>query len=264
MLTDLDYFTAIRRESSRFAECLGRAGGSDRVPTCPDWSADDLLWHLAEVQLFWAAIVRERLADPDAADAAVPERPADRGALLELFGSATDALLDALTTTPRDTEIWTWASEQRVAFVIRWQAHEALMHRVDAELVIGDRTPIEPQLASDGIDAALTIVHGDLPEWSTFTPDGSVGRIVAGDTGGTWNIALGRFTGTSPNTGNVYDRDMLRVVDASAVEPAFTVGGDAADIDGWLWSRAPRRRLEIDGDRDAFARLQQVVDVGIQ
>jgi hypothetical protein len=148
--------------------------------------------------------------------------------------------------------------------VIRWQAHEALMHRVDAELVIGDPTPIEPQLASDGIDAALTIVHGDLPEWSTFTPDGSVGRIVARDTGGTWNIALGRFTGTSPNTGNVYDRDMLRVVDASAVEPAFTVGGDAADIDGWLWSRAPAARFAIDGDQDVFARLQQVVDVGIQ
>ena len=31
-----------------------------RVPTCPDWTADDLLWHLAEVQWFWGEIVRSR------------------------------------------------------------------------------------------------------------------------------------------------------------------------------------------------------------
>ncbi len=264
MLTDPDYFAAIRRESARFAECLGRVDGSDRVPTCPDWSADDLLWHLAEVQLFWAAIVRERLADPDAADAGKPERPTDRDALLALFGDATDALLEALSTTPRDTAVWTWSADPRVAFVIRWQAHEALMHRIDAELVIGDRSAIDPQLASDGIDAALTIVHGDLPEWSTFTPDGATGRLVARDTGAAWDIALGRFTGTSPNTGNTYDRDILLVVEPPEVEPAFIVRADAADLDGWLWGRGPATRLDIDGDHDAFARLQQVVDLGMQ
>ena len=33
------------------------------MPSCPDWNADDLLWHLAEVQWFWATIVRERVTD---------------------------------------------------------------------------------------------------------------------------------------------------------------------------------------------------------
>jgi uncharacterized protein (TIGR03083 family) len=264
MLTNADYLAAIRRESSRFAECLRSADGSDRVPSCPDWTADDLLWHLAEVQLFWAAIVRDRLADPEAADAEAPERPPDRAALSALFGQATDALVAALTTTPPETAIWTWATDQNVAFVTHWQAHEALMHRVDAELVVGDRGPIDPPLAADGIETALTIVYGDLPSWSTFTPDGATGLIEARDTGATWSIALGRFNGTSPNTGNTYDRDTVVLTDGSQPTPSFAVRGDAADVDAWLWGRASSKQLEIDGDRDEFARLERVVEAGIQ
>jgi uncharacterized protein (TIGR03083 family) len=264
VLVDAEYLNAIRRESSRFAECLSSAEGSERVPTCPDWNAGDLLWHLAEVQLFWAAIVGRRLADPEAADAGAPERPADHAALLALFAHATASLLEALTTTPRETEVWTWAADQRVAFVIRWQAHEALMHRIDAELVNGAATPIEPALASDGIDAALTLVHGDLPSWSTFTPDGTSGLIEARHPETTWSIELGRFTGTSPNTGNTYDRDMLVVVDGNQPTRSFTVRADAAELDRWLWGRAPATHLEVDGAPDAFARLEQLVAAGIQ
>lgn len=264
MLTDPDYFASIRRESSRFAECLSAAKGSERVPTCPDWNADDLLWHLAEVQLFWAAIVGDRLADPDAADAGKPERTSDHHALLALFEHATATLLDALTTTPRETEVWTWAADQRVAFVIRWQAHEALMHRIDAELVNGAPSGIEPALASDGIEAALTLVYGDLPSWSTFTPDGTSGLIEARNPATTWAIELGRFTGTSPNTGNIYDRDMLVVLDGPQPTRSFTVRSDAAGLDRWLWGRAPATHLEVDGDPDAFARLKQLVAAGIQ
>jgi uncharacterized protein (TIGR03083 family) len=264
MLTDADYFAAIRRESARFAEALTAAASTDRVPTCPDWDADDLLWHLTEVQLFWAAIVGGRLADPDAAEADKPERPADRQALFALFDHATETLLAALTATPGATAVWTWAPDQNVAFVIRWQAHEALMHRIDAELVLGNATALDARLASDGVEAALAYVHGDLPAWSTFTPDGTTALLDARDTATTWSIALGRFTGTSPNTGNTYDRDMFVVVERAQPTRSFTVRADAADLDCWLWGRAPATRLELDGDRDAFARLQQIVDVGVQ
>ena len=40
-----------------------------RVPSCPDWTAADLLWHLVGVQLFWGTIVRDRLDDPAAPSA---------------------------------------------------------------------------------------------------------------------------------------------------------------------------------------------------
>jgi uncharacterized protein (TIGR03083 family) len=264
VLADSDYFEAIRRESARLRTAVSSAGSSDRVPTCPDWTADDLLWHLAEVHLFWAEIVRDRLADPDAADAHKPERPEDRHALLALSEQATERLLDALSTTPSETAVWTWGADQNVAFVIRWQAHEAAMHRVDAELVIGAATALDAQLASDGVDAALTIVHADLPVWSTFEPDGSTGLVEARDTKATWSLALGRFTGTSPNTGKTYDQLTLVVGGASPAAPSFIARADAADLDLWLWGRGDRARVEVAGDRDAIDRLTEIVDRGIQ
>ena len=264
MAADLDFVEHVRRESARFAACLAGADATARVPTCPDWSADDLLWHLAEVQLFWGAIVRDRLQDPDAAEAAKPERPDDRAGLLELFATATAGLVDTLTTTPADTEVWTWATDHSVRFVCRRQAHEALIHRLDAELVAGDSSPIDRDLASDGVDEALAIMHGEVPPWGTFTPDGTNGTVATGDTGRVWSLAFGRFLGTGPESGNAYDLDSFTVVERAGSEPAFTLRGTAAGLDSWLWGRGPVTALAIDGDRDAFARLEQIVGRGVE
>jgi uncharacterized protein (TIGR03083 family) len=263
MAAELDYVEHIRRESARFAACLGRVDRSTRVPTCPDWAADDLLWHLTEVQLFWGAIVRDRLDDPDRAEAAKPARPDDFDGLLALFGQATAALLDAITTTPGETEVWTWADDHSVNFVRRRQAHEALIHRLDAELVAADQTAVDRDLASDGVDEVLTIVHSDLPSWATFIPDGTTGTVETTDTDRTWTLAFGRFSGTSPNTGKVYDMDTV-VVDGAPHEPAFIARGNATALDAWLWGRGPVASLHVDGDSSAFTRLEQIVSRGVE
>src|SRR5450759_2015949 len=55
--TPLDYLAHLARDSARFLEVLRNTPPQTGVTTCPDWDADDLLWHLAEVQWFWSAIV---------------------------------------------------------------------------------------------------------------------------------------------------------------------------------------------------------------
>ena len=59
------YLAHIRTESARFREVLADCDPAARVPACPDWDADDLLWHLASVQAFWAEVVRSRPAPAD-------------------------------------------------------------------------------------------------------------------------------------------------------------------------------------------------------
>ena len=44
----MDHLTIIDAETERFIEAVGAAPGEGRVPTCPDWTVDDLLWHLTE------------------------------------------------------------------------------------------------------------------------------------------------------------------------------------------------------------------------
>src|SRR3954451_9043021 len=63
-----EYLPVLRRTNARFAEAAAAAalasGWRARVPGCPDWELADLVWHLSEVQLLWAWVVRTRASDP--------------------------------------------------------------------------------------------------------------------------------------------------------------------------------------------------------
>ena len=63
----------VRAESDRFAEVLADADPDTRVPSCPDWTVADLLWHLGEVQMFWGDDRGAAVDDP--AGAEDPVRP---------------------------------------------------------------------------------------------------------------------------------------------------------------------------------------------
>jgi uncharacterized protein (TIGR03083 family) len=261
---ELDFLGAIRRESSRFTECLTRVSSTAPVPSCPGWTAADLLWHLAEVQLFWGAIVRDRLDNPEAAEAAKPPRPAGYEALQALARRATAELLDTLESTPAPIRLWTWATDHTAGFVLRRQAHEALIHRLDAELTVGEVTSFDPALAADGVDEALRVMYGTAPQWGTLVPDGAPGGVVATDVGMAWQVGFGRFSGTSPDTGNVYDEDMLTMPSTPDIPAAFTFAGTAADLDRWLWGRGDLSALQTKGDAVALERFAAIVASGVQ
>src|SRR6185437_12305786 len=100
-----------------FAAVLRDVDPAARVPSCPDWTAADLLWHLAEVHWFWATIVSDRVTDEaqvEAVDARKPARPESLTDLLALYERTTDQLTDALGAAHDDTAVWTWAPEQTV------------------------------------------------------------------------------------------------------------------------------------------------------
>src|SRR3954471_10472729 len=82
------YLEHIRRESARFREVLADCDPAARVPSCPDWDAAELLWHLAGVQLFWAKILRHRPhspGDPEISEEPEAQRPESYTELLEAF-----------------------------------------------------------------------------------------------------------------------------------------------------------------------------------
>ncbi|MBU2073868.1 MAG: maleylpyruvate isomerase N-terminal domain-containing protein, partial [Actinobacteria bacterium] len=107
------YSAHLRRESTRFRDVLALTPSGVRVPTCPDWDADDLLWHLAEVQWFWGEVVAARPAGPPEQH---PQRPASRAALLAFFDEVSARLCDLLGTVAPDEPAWSWADEQTVGF----------------------------------------------------------------------------------------------------------------------------------------------------
>lgn len=256
---EMDYLSHITEESAAFAGALAGVDPDAQVPSCPGWDASDLAWHLTEVQLFWGSIVGDRLSAPDRAEAAKPGRPETLAATTELFSAATERLVAALEAAGPDEPVWTWyEGDQTVGFVLRRQAHEALIHRVDAQLTAGGEPTLHPDLAADGIDELLTVYLTGFPEWATFTADGETVRLRATDVDRRWGMCFGRMTGTSPNSGKRYDLDAVTVGE-DAADPDLVLEGPAADLDLWLWGRGPGDEVRVAGSRELRGRLRDLV-----
>jgi len=260
----LDYLAHLRADSERFLSLLRDADPQTKVPSCPDWVADDLLWHLSEVQWFWGTIVDQRLQDADEAEAQKPPRPESHQGLLELFAESSALLQSTLTSTDPATTVWMWSDDKTVGYIRRRQAHEALIHRLDAELTVDDVTGLDTALASDGVDEVFTKLYGGVPEWGEFTDSGRTIAVTTTDTGLSVPLRLGRWKGTSPNTGNTYDEAICEVADSDGFVAHAVVRGSSPDLDAWAWGRGDATRLNVDGDSDVFALLQAVVDQGVQ
>ena len=115
-------------------------------------------------------------------------------------------------------------------------------------------------LTTDGVLETIEWMFGGVPEWATAATGGPVGRLATTDTRVSWLVRMGRWSGTSPNTGNVYvDDPTIELVEAG--EPSFEISGPAADLDRWIWGRGDRQRLTMTGNTSAF---EELVQIGLQ
>ncbi|NPC99080.1 maleylpyruvate isomerase family mycothiol-dependent enzyme [Nocardioides sp. zg-DK7169] len=254
------FLAAIRSESARFGEVLATCDPAARVPACPEWDAADLLWHLTGVQRFWAGIVSSRPAPPDP-DAPELARPTSYDGLLEAFAEHSAALVDALAAADPGEPAWHWAPTQTVGTSYRRQAHEALIHRLDAEQTAGAVTPPDPELAADGVLEALDVMYGgDAPAWGAIDPGPHLVRVDLTDLGDAIWTRPGTFRGTDPESGHVYDGPHLQVVADPDTSPDAVLSGTAADLDAWLWHRRDDSVVRVAGDPAAYAALRAAID----
>lgn len=255
----LTFDAHLARESDAFLDAVLAADPHAAVPGCPDWNADDLLAHLGNVQHFWARVLRTRPEPPDGwAD---PEPPAGRAALEASYRAASADLRAQLAAAGDDEPAWTWHdSIHRVGFIRRRQAHEALIHRVDAEQVAGRRSTLDPDLAADGVVECLEWMYAGVPAWGTFTPTGERVAVECSDVDVRPVVGLGRFTGTDPRSGTARDEGDVELVAAHETEPVdAVVRGLAGDLDLWLWHRGPLDALTVTGDDAVFASLAAIL-----
>lgn len=133
------------------------------VPTCPDWSLEELLRHMGGALRWVELLVRTR------AEEEIPEERVPLGGGPEAWGDA--AALDAwLAETGRmlgatlreagpDAKVWAWAGIPNAGFWARRMTHELTVHRADATLAAGLPYEVAPDVAADAIDEWLQIVE---------------------------------------------------------------------------------------------------------
>jgi len=228
----MDFLESIRRESDLFYAVADTSDPTLVVPSCPDWTIADLIWHLGEVHWFWASAIETRASDPAQIEKSKPPRPSERRELIAWGRSQADRMIQLLEATADEVAVWTWArdeSDHSAGFIRRHQVQESAVHRWDiqtaAKLV---PAPIARDAASDSIDEFLAItlpwcVRVDKPLAGTL-------HIHCTDTQGEW------FVHGDGRVERIHARG------------AVAIRGAASDILLALFKRIPIGSLEIIGD----------------
>ncbi|WP_069765437.1 maleylpyruvate isomerase family mycothiol-dependent enzyme [Streptomyces sp. LUP47B] len=130
------------------------------VPTCPEWSLEQLVRHTGGA-LRWVELMVRTRAGEEVPEDRVPsgEGPEDAGALDAWLAETGQMLVAALREAGRDARVWSWAGIPTSGFWARRMAHELTVHRADAALAAGQPYEVAPEIAADAIDEWLQIVE---------------------------------------------------------------------------------------------------------
>lgn len=236
------YLSLLRSEG---ALLLGAARDLDAVvPTCPGWTVRDAVAHTAGAYEHKLACIAAGGTRPDPWP---PSRPADRDPV-EWYADAHYRLLDTLSTVDPAAPSWTWwPPDQTAGFWTRRMAQETAVHRADVEGASGPITPVDADLAVDGVDEVLVMMLGG--DWRDDPQPSSTGTVAVTTGGRSWRVAM-----TAERV------DVAEVPgDADA-----TVGGEPSDVLLWLWGRVGDENVTFDGDRDAARRFRERLALATQ
>jgi uncharacterized protein (TIGR03083 family) len=232
------HIEALRREGELMARATALTDPDAAVPTCPEWTARDLVRHMGGVHRWATGYVAGRRTEVSdvGLDEVVGSWPED-AALASWLREGCTALADALAAAPGDLECWTFlpAPSPRAMWARR-QAHETAIHRVDAELTARRAVgPFGPAFAADGVDELLTCF---VPRRSTKLLAETAATLVVQciDHDAAWVLHLGPegvSTAPAPPGGNDGD---------------CSVRGAAADLYRALWNRSGPEELIVAGD----------------
>lgn len=243
----MDTAEALIAENAAFADLLSGADLSLPVPTCPEWTLEQLMRHVGRGDRWCAQIVAEKSADAIDPRSVVGGKP-PQGAEIEWLHDGPRALLDAVAGSGAQTMVWTFLGPRPAQWWVRRRLHETAVHRADAAIALGHDFTIDPAIAADGITEYLERVviraadalgagqslhlHatdpglGDAGEWTLIGgPDGAV-------------LEHGHGKATAALRGPARDLLLAVVRRGSAEDLGVEVFGDQAVWDTWL-ARTP-------------------------
>jgi uncharacterized protein (TIGR03083 family) len=164
LLTHDRYCDAIELQVRQLRDVVtSGADLSAAVPTCPDWSLEQLVRHTGGA-LRWAELLvrtraREHIPDERVPGLAGPAAQGDPAALEDWLAESGATLVGTLREAGPDTRVWAWAGDLTSGFWARRMTHELAIHRADATLAAGLPYEVAPDVAADAIDEWLGIIE---------------------------------------------------------------------------------------------------------
>ena len=246
------YFAEIGASTAGLAEILAEHDQSLPIPACPEWNLRQLVTHIGRAHR-WAAEITRTRSDASISFREVPDGklPDDRAEQCAWLRAGAARIVDAVRETGSDL-VWSFTGPVPAGYWIRRMAHETLVHRADAQLAAGTEPEpvIEADVAADAIDEWLTLLtSGSLgsDDRTTVLPGGAALHIHATDDGlggrGEWmirydagglTVAPDHGKGDAALTGPAPSLLLVLMRRRPVSDPAVTVHGDRAVVEGWL------------------------------
>lgn len=226
-----DALEVLRKDADAFISAVMNALDTP-IPFCGDWNGRDLAHHHGFIWAF-ANVNAQGTTEysKPGPEGKAPEGDDDLGQWLQ---ERADALLTTLSDSDPATPTWAFVpNDHTVGFWRRRMMHETSVHRWDAQWAAGATEPIEPAVASDGIDEYTQVglqFSGSKP--NRIYPEESL-HVHCTDVDGEWMLI-----GGGENT--------VTVTREHAKGDA-AVKGPAEHLLLWIWGR-PGGDIEIFGD----------------
>ena len=141
-----------------------------------------------------------------------------------------------------ELEVWTWTDDHSTGFVARRAAHELAIHRYDAELAAGTPSPVEGELAVDGIEEIFAMIPFRQRDDVDVDPPVTV-HLHATDRDGEWLVAL---------VGNGID------VIREHAKGDLAIRGTASDLELSLYGRPLLGEVQHFGDESVLDAWKQI------
>jgi uncharacterized protein (TIGR03083 family) len=177
----VDHAAAFVEENRLLAMLAATADPDTPVPTCPGWSLKQLFRHVGRGDRWAATIVRTgQSTDPrQVADGKPPE-----GGLVEWLHGGPVAVIDAVAEVGPDRPVWTFTGAKPASWWIPRRLGEAMVHRADAALAMGQDYTVDVERAAEGVSEWLGVLEARKAEEADAPlADGSTLHLHATDDG---------------------------------------------------------------------------------
>ncbi len=232
----MDHLDGWRTEAARVADLLDDADLDARVPACPDWDVADLAFHIGWVLDRFRRIAGQRLTERDQVkQIGSVDRPDDDSVLPGWFRERVAEMDAVLSELDPDEPVWNFTRAPHVGgWVHRRMHHELVVHRHDLEEAVGQTSPIDPEVARDGVDELLTVLSTAGTRWGA--DESASLQVVDDTTGRTWRVRL--------------DPGERAVADTGAGAADVHMEGSADVLLLVLWRRRSLDAVTMTGDEE--------------